>query len=626
MKFWVLLFAVSSLAYAQVPHSKHVWLITEENHSYESVIGNANMPYYNSLANRYALATQYYTEQHSSLPALMWLVAGQPVTSDNNTTACFNVNNVVRQVLAKGLRWKSYQVDLPYPGFQGLSSLNYLRRHNPLIYFSDACTVTQKLNSVPFTQLPLDMAANTTPNYIYITPNVDEDAHDGTLAAADTWLAQNVPAILARPEFKPGGDGLLFIVWDEGNLKGDDRCTSTIKSGCGGRTATIVIGPQVKPAYKSAVRYSHQNLLRTVCDTMEFGSCPGAGAVAHPMTDFFNTVNVSAPLPNAQVASPVHIQATTSNSSPITAIQIYVDNALRCQVNSAQVNTNLPMSAGKHYIVVQSWDKAGGIHKTGVNVTVQPQAVVVSSPLPNATVASPVPVIASGMGASAVRTMQVFVDGTLKYQVSGNTVNTNQTMSLGKHNIVVQATDQTGAVTRSTVTVNAARPSISLFSPNAATALTSPVQVSATTQDPTPVHTVQVYVDGGLRSELTNTGVLQPMLITPGSHSIMVQAWNTAGQTYKKGTTINVAGIPVTISSPTANATVTSPVAIKASVPSTSPVIAMQLYVDNLLKYKVNAKSVSTSLAMSTGKHYLVAQAWDSSGNTYKAGIYITAK
>ena len=54
-KFWVLLFALSSLASAQIPRSKHVWLITQENHSYESVIGNAGMPYYNSLATKYAL-------------------------------------------------------------------------------------------------------------------------------------------------------------------------------------------------------------------------------------------------------------------------------------------------------------------------------------------------------------------------------------------------------------------------------------------------------------------------------------------------------------------------------------------------------------------------------------------
>jgi len=86
------------------------------------------------------------------------------------------------------LTWKSYQVDLPYPGFLGLYNLNYMRRHNPLIDFTDACTSTQRINSVPFTQLAADITNKSTPNYAYITPNADQDAHNGTLAQADQWL------------------------------------------------------------------------------------------------------------------------------------------------------------------------------------------------------------------------------------------------------------------------------------------------------------------------------------------------------------------------------------------------------------------------------------------------------
>jgi len=109
MRFWLSLFVLVGVALGQVPQSKHVWLITEENHSYESVIGNSSMPYFNSLTKKYGLATQYYSPLHNSLSALMWLVAGQTVTADNNTTACLSYNNVVRQVLAKGMRWRSYQ-------------------------------------------------------------------------------------------------------------------------------------------------------------------------------------------------------------------------------------------------------------------------------------------------------------------------------------------------------------------------------------------------------------------------------------------------------------------------------------------------------------------------------------
>jgi len=279
--------AVHVASTTAVPRSKHVWIITEENHSYEKVIGNSSMQYYNSLASKYALATQYYSDRHSSLPALMRFVAGQDVTTNNSTTSCFNVDNIVRHLLLNGLTWKSYQEDLPYAGFTGTSWNNYVRRHNPLIDFTDVCAAGQKLNSVPYAHLATDMANNSTPNYVYITPNLQHDGHDGTRGQADAWLSKQVPKILALPEFQSGGDGLLFIAWGEGTLHTDDRCSSSVSSGCGGRVATVVIGPNVKRNFKSQTLYHHENLLKTVCDALGFSSCPGAADTAKPMLDFF---------------------------------------------------------------------------------------------------------------------------------------------------------------------------------------------------------------------------------------------------------------------------------------------------------------------------------------------------
>src|SRR6266516_3052555 len=122
----LLLMLFGTLSWGEVPQSRHVWIVTEENHSYESVIGNSNMPYFNSLAAKYGLATQYYSEQHNSLSALMWLVAGQPITSNNQTTTCYNLDNITRHLIAQGYTWRSYQEDLPYPGFTGLNNLKYV--------------------------------------------------------------------------------------------------------------------------------------------------------------------------------------------------------------------------------------------------------------------------------------------------------------------------------------------------------------------------------------------------------------------------------------------------------------------------------------------------------------------
>ncbi len=633
----VFVFAASHLFVSaqtgQVPHSSHIWVVTEENHSYEDVIGNPDMPYYNSLAGKYALATQYYSTQHNSLSALMWLVAGEEVTSDDNASGCFIVNNdVVRQLVAQNSTWKAYEEDLPYPGFQGLSYDNYVRRHNPLIDFNDTCAAPQEDNSVPFTELATDMKNNATPAYAYITPNLNDDAHNGTLQQADQWLSEQIPTILARPEFQPGGDGLMFVVWDEGNLTSeggsydDARCASNIQTGCGGRIATLVIGPQVKPAYQSTTLYAHVNLLATVCAAAGFSSCPGAGALADPMSDFFNTVNISAPFNNAVVTSPVRIKTWVSNSSVVSAMQIYVDNVLAYQVSADQVNTTIPMSSGSHNVVVQSWDAQGGIHKSAIDITVQSEAVMVAAPTPNAVVSSPVKIAATGGGHSTVHAMQIYVDNALQYAVNGASLNTSVSMSAGQHYVVVQAWDDSGGITKNGFYLTVATPSITISAPAANYSGYSPVQMLATSADPNPVHTMQIYVDNTLSYQYTGPGVQADLNLTAGKHNVVFQAWDAAGGTYKRSTTINITPIVPVFSTPRANSSMTAPLTVEASVPSNAPVVTMQLYVDNKLQYTGSGLSLHTQLTLTPGQHYLVAQAWDTGGGTWKTGEYVTVK
>ena len=625
MKFAALvLVLLSTITWAQVPQSKHVWVLTEENHSYEAVIGNSGMPYFNSLAAKYSLATQYYSEQHNSISALMWLVAGQPITSNNSTTSCYNANNIARQLITQGYKWRSYQEDLPYPGFTGISNLHYVRRHNPIIDFTDTCASSQKYNSVPYTQLATDISNHATPNYAYLTPNLANDAHDGPLTTADSWLSKHVPAILGLPEFQPGGDGILFIVWDEADLGNDNRCSSRISRGCGGRLATLVIGPQVKRGYKSSIRYDHANLLSTVCAVMGLSSCPGAGAVQLPMSDFFDTVNIATPFPNAAVASPVHIQATTSSSSPVNAMQIYVDNTLKYQVSGAAVNTTMPISTGQHYIVVQSWDASGGIHKRGITVNVQSQAVVVTNPAPQSLVGTPLQVGAIGGGQTPVTKMQLYVDGNSQYLASGNTLQASVSLSSGAHTLAVEAADTSGNLATNKFSVTSASPSMNIQSPAANASFYSPMYVSALAIDPTPVKAVQVYLDGALVYEVTGTGIQNSIPVSIGKHSVVVQEWNSSGATYKGTLNVNVVGIPITISSPKANATVGSTFTVAASAPTSSPVQTMQIYIDNNMVYQAGGQSVSHSLTLARGQHKIVAKGWDGAGNNWFTTEYIT--
>jgi phosphatidylinositol-3-phosphatase len=139
-------FFAGAAAAQNIPRSSHVWVLTEENHSFEDVVGNSQMPYYNQLIKQYGLATQFYSDQHSSLPALMWYVAGAAVETDNNTVSCnHNNDNIVRELLKHGYAWRSYQENMPSAGYQGLfggPNNEYARRHNPLVDFSDICPGT----------------------------------------------------------------------------------------------------------------------------------------------------------------------------------------------------------------------------------------------------------------------------------------------------------------------------------------------------------------------------------------------------------------------------------------------------------------------------------------------------
>jgi phosphatidylinositol-3-phosphatase len=254
-----------------------VFLLVEENHSYSSVIGNSSMPYLNSLAAKYGLATQYYANTHPSIGNYFMLTTGQVITNNDNFCATLTQDNIVRHLLAAGKTFKAYAEGLPAAGFTGCSAPTYFKRHNPLAFFSDIANSGEKYNLVPFSRFSSDLASDTLPHFSFIVPNLLHDAHNGSLLQADSWLQTNIAPLIASPTFQT--DGLLIVVFDE-------SFTSDTQHG-GGQIAALVIGPKVKPGYKSTKIYQHQNTLRTLMQALGLTSFPGAASSAQPMSEFF---------------------------------------------------------------------------------------------------------------------------------------------------------------------------------------------------------------------------------------------------------------------------------------------------------------------------------------------------
>jgi hypothetical protein len=260
------------------PTFSHVVVLVEENHSYSEVMGNSSMPYFNSLASQYGLATQYFANAHPSLPDYMVLTTGLTETLDDNFAGTISDDNIVRELVKAGKTWKSYAESLPSPGYVGGDSSLYLRRHNPFTYLSDVQNdSSQAANLVPFTQFAADLANHALAQYSFIAPNVMDDAHDGTLSQADAWLETNIAPLLASSVFQ--SSGLLIITFDEGNQ-------FDLMHG-GGQVATLIISSTAKKGFQSQILYQHQSVLRLVLSGCGIETFPGTSATAPDMTEFF---------------------------------------------------------------------------------------------------------------------------------------------------------------------------------------------------------------------------------------------------------------------------------------------------------------------------------------------------
>ena len=359
---------------------KHVFVITLENKSYDVTFGpNTQALYLNgTLKPMGALLTNYYATGHVSHDNYIAMISGQPASLDTQSdcqvfsdfkqtgttvdgiaigNGCVypaSVKTLPDQLKAKGLTWKGYMEDMGNDPTResatcGHPALNtrdptqhaqapsasvplgdqYAARHNPFVYFhsiidSPDCAT----NVVALNKLDADLASvTTTPNFVFITPNLCHDGHDGDgtgtpgkgcvngeaggLTSADKFLQTWVPKILDSPAFKQ--DGLLIINFDESDFasmmtstdsatgkttitvtfKGEACCAQQlgpnvtrpvtqvipvsatleykiVVEGVGGdRTGAVLISPFIKPGTVTNTPYNHYALLKTLEDIFQ---------------------------------------------------------------------------------------------------------------------------------------------------------------------------------------------------------------------------------------------------------------------------------------------------------------------------------------------------------------------
>jgi phosphatidylinositol-3-phosphatase len=292
----------------KVPAFEHVLIVVEENQSYEDVIGNPDLAYLNQLAQKAGLARQFYARTHPSINNYFFLTAAKPATRRPAAVAdLFDGRvmgpNVAEILMRHGKTWKSYAEGLPSVGYVGGNVGLYAKRHNPFAYYRSVLDdQSQRNNLVPFSQFATDWKAGKLPNYAFLVPNLNNDAHNNPRTnkgaacpdpeagrQADHWLEENLRPLIESDAFKR--DSLLVITFDEGcNRRGrdDPRIGPKRRTGGGGRIPTILVGAHLPAGgCVSDTVYHHESLLRLSLEALGVTETPPGAANAPAMGEFF---------------------------------------------------------------------------------------------------------------------------------------------------------------------------------------------------------------------------------------------------------------------------------------------------------------------------------------------------
>jgi phosphatidylinositol-3-phosphatase len=250
-------------------------VIMEENKGYAATLGSCgDDPYLCSLASQYASYTNWYGVSHPSLPNYLAIDSGSTQGQTTDCTSCgpFSAPDLGGQLSANGIPWTAYMESMPSACYTGGSSGDYAKKHNPFVYFTDVLNNACTAHDVPYpgaSGLISDLAGASAPSYVWITPNLLHDMHDGTVQQGDAWLTANLAPVLTSPWFL-NYNATVIVTMDENNSQ---------SSPAGGQVPVVVISSDA--AGQGAIS-SSGNLYGTLRAIEEAFGLGYLGAAADP--------------------------------------------------------------------------------------------------------------------------------------------------------------------------------------------------------------------------------------------------------------------------------------------------------------------------------------------------------
>jgi Phosphoesterase family len=245
----------------------HVLIIVLENQNYGDAIAD---PYLGSLAKQGASLSNFHQLSHPSYPNYLAMIDGKTNQPTSNQQLSLNEKTIGDLLEAKGLTWKNYAEGYPGSCFPGSSAGLYARKHVPFMSFihdQDDCD-----NIVPGSELVEDLKNHALPNYMFYSPDTDDDGHDTGLAFGSKWLQGFLEPLRRDQAFLK--ETLVVVTFDE----------SAGGAGDTNHVYTVLLGDMVRPGeYKE--RYNYFNVLRTIEENFGLSPLADGDGGAKPITN-----------------------------------------------------------------------------------------------------------------------------------------------------------------------------------------------------------------------------------------------------------------------------------------------------------------------------------------------------
>ena len=545
----------------------HTVIIIMEDHGIQDVcaqnpppcLGSNGDPYMASLANNYAIGSQYLGVNHFSQANYLALLGGDTFGCGNNGCPPVSNPNLVDRLEAAGLTWKGYMENQNVAsGCDNTYHEPYTLEHNPFVGFTDILNNPTRCSNIVLANptgctvtdcsLVNDLNSASAPNFMWLTPNNCNNMHGFTgicptsIPMGDNYLKGLVPNILNSNTFTTQR-AALFIVFDEGNgwcpLNGSSEdCVYAVWA-----------GPLAKTGFATSNLYNHYSWTKTIETNWNLAGLTSNDANAKPMTEFFKsstppvllstsfTYSPSSP----QVSQQVSFTASASGgTAPYTFSWAFGDGATG--TGAAVYHTY--STTGSYSVVLTAKDSS----PSQQTATSQQTITVTSPPPPPSLTASFTESLSNSVVGQTVSFTGSASGGTAPYNYAWNfgDASTGSGSSAshiyqtaGVYTVVLTVTDVAGHVASATNTVTVTLPLSASFtySPSNPAPLTN-IQFTATATGGTaPYNYSWDFGDG-----TTDTGAAAThSYLLPGTYTVTLTVVDANGLTTTASTTVTVA-------------------------------------------------------------------------------------